>query len=184
MTNPATLLEKIMESIFDIFPHADRAFIMLRDKASRRDGPVLGRTRDACADIAGEFPVSRTIINTVVEKKQSILSSDAQKDDRFVAAAVDCEFFDTVAHVRAVYLQGRTFRRHQRRHHVGRHAFNSEDLAMLTSIAGQAAIAIKNADLFSAVEKETTFGATLSRYLSKDVVEGVIDGTIPLHARR
>jgi len=32
-----------------------------------------------------EFPVSRTIINTVVEKKQSILSSDAQKDGRFIA---------------------------------------------------------------------------------------------------
>jgi class 3 adenylate cyclase len=60
------------------------------------------------------------------------------------------------------------------------HSFSAEDLAMLTSIAGQAAIAIKNAHLFVAVEKETRVRATLSRYLSKDVVEGVIDGTIPL----
>jgi class 3 adenylate cyclase len=60
------------------------------------------------------------------------------------------------------------------------HAFNVEDLAMLTSIAGQAAIAIKNADLYITVEKETQTRTLLSRYLSPDVVEGVIQGTIPL----
>ena len=61
-----------------------------------------------------------------------------------------------------------------------RHAFSADDLAMLTSIAGQAAIAIKNADLYAAVEKETQVRTQLSRYLSPDVVEGVIDGTVPL----
>jgi class 3 adenylate cyclase len=61
-----------------------------------------------------------------------------------------------------------------------RHAFSTDDLAMLTSIAGQAAIAIKNAELFTAVEKETQTRTQLSRYLSPDVVEGVLDGTIPL----
>jgi class 3 adenylate cyclase len=61
-----------------------------------------------------------------------------------------------------------------------RHAFSADDLAMLTSIAGQAAMAIKNADLYTAVEKETQVRTQLSRYLSPDVVEGVIDGTVPL----
>ena len=52
---------------------------------------------------------------------------------------------------------------------------------MLASIAGQAAIAIKNADLFTVIDKETQVRTKLSRYLSKDLVEGVLDGTIPLH---
>ncbi len=181
LTKPETLLEKIMESIFDIFPHADRAFIMLRDKASREMVPVLGRTRDGVREMQEEFPVSRTIINMVVEKKQSILSSDAQKDGRFVAQqsivnlsirSLMCAPFICKEELLGVISVDTM---------SGLHAFNSEDLAMLTSIAGQAAIAIKNADLFSAVEKETNLRATLSRYLSKDVVEGVIDGTIPLH---
>jgi adenylate cyclase len=179
LTKPEALLEKIMESIFDIFPHADRAFIMLRDKASREMIPVLGRTRGAQA--SEDFPISRTIINAVVEKKQSILSSDAQKDGRFVSGqsivslsirSLMCAPFickDELLGVISVDTMS------------GLHAFNSEDLAMLTSIAGQAAIAIKNADLFSAVEKETNLRAKLSRYLSKDVVEGVISGAIPLH---
>jgi adenylate cyclase len=154
---------------------------MLRDKASREMAPVLGRTRDGAREMQEDFPVSRTIINTVVEKKQSILSSDAQKDGRFIAQqsivslsirSLMCAPFICKEELLGVISVDTM---------SGLHAFNSEDLAMLTSIAGQAAIAIKNADLFGAVEKETNLRATLSRYLSKDVVEGVIDGTIPLH---
>jgi len=179
LEKPGALLDKIMSSIFDMFPHADRAFIMLRDKATGELAPALGRSRDASAP-QGEFPVSRTIINAVVEKKQSILSSDAQKDGRFAAGlsivnlsirSLMCAPFvckdellgvislDTMSSLRA---------------------FTSDDLAMLTSIAGQAAVAIKNAELYTAVEKETQVRTQLSRYLSPDVVEGVIDGTVPL----
>jgi class 3 adenylate cyclase len=60
------------------------------------------------------------------------------------------------------------------------HAFHSIDLEMLTGIASQAAIALKNAVLFNAVEKESRIRTQLSRYLSKDVVEGILDGSISL----
>jgi adenylate cyclase len=180
LAKPEALLEKIMNSIFDMFPHADRAFIMLRDKATGKLAPAMGSARDGGKQESEEFPVSRTIINTVVEKKQSILSSDAQKDGRFASQqsivnlsirSLMCAPFickgellgvisvDTMSH---------------------RHAFSADDLAMLTSIAGQAAIAVKNAELYTAIEKETQTRTQLSRYLSPDVVEGVLDGTIPL----
>jgi class 3 adenylate cyclase len=180
LTKPEALLEKIMESIFDVFPQADRAFIMLRDSTGKELAPAFGRSRNRAPGGQEDFPISRTIINAVLEKKQSILSSDAQTDGRFSARqsivnlsirSLMCAPFickdellgiisiDTVSNART---------------------FNSQDLSMLTSIAGQAAIALKNADLFVAIEKETHVRAQLSRYLSKDVVEGVIDGTIPL----
>lgn len=180
ITKPETLLEKIMESIFDIFPHADRAFIMLRDPESGEMVPKLGRSRGSKTG-QEEFPVSRTIINTVVDKKQSILSSDALKDGRFGAQmsvmslsirSLMCApfmFKDELLGIISVDCMS------------GLHSFVHEDLAMLTSIAGQAAIAIKNSDLFSVIDKETQVRTKLSRYLSKDIVEGVIDGTIPLH---
>ena len=180
LTKPSGLLEKIMESIFDIFPHANRAFILLSDKATGEMVPRLGRSRSSAQGVTGDFAISRTIINTVVEKKQSILSSDAQKDDRFAVQesivkfsirSLMCAPFicrDELLGIISVDTMS------------SRHAFNSEDLAMLTSIAGQVAIAIKNADLFTAVEKESQLRSTLSRYLSRDVVEGVIDGSIPL----
>jgi len=119
---------------------------------------VLGRTRDGAREMREEFPVSRTIINTVVEKKQSILSSDAQKDGRFIAQqsnrqpsirSLMCSPFVCKEELLGVISVDTK---------SGLHAFNSEDLAMLTSIAGQAAIAIKNADLFSDVEKKRISG--------------------------
>ena len=181
LTNPDALLEKIMESIFDMFPNADRAFIMLKDRASGELVPMLGRTRSGIVDNKEDFPVSRTILSTVIEKKQSILSSDAQKDDRFsvqrsivdlsIRSLMCAPFICKDELLGIISLDTMS----------SLHSFNPEDLAMLTSIAGQAAIAIKNAHLFVAIEKETHVRATLSRYLSKDVVEGVIDGTIPLH---
>ncbi|MEI6425120.1 MAG: adenylate/guanylate cyclase domain-containing protein, partial [Lentisphaerota bacterium] len=180
VTKPELLLEKIMESIFDIFPHADRAFIMLRDPVSGEMVPKSGRSRGAEAR-QEEFPVSRTIISTVVDKKQSILSSDALKDERFGAQmsiislsirSLMCApfmFKDEMLGIISVDCIS------------GLYSFVQEDLAMLTSIAGQVAIAIKNAHLFTAIDKETRLRTKLSRYLSKDVVEGVLDGTIPLH---
>jgi class 3 adenylate cyclase/pSer/pThr/pTyr-binding forkhead associated (FHA) protein len=187
LTKPSGLFEKIMESIFGIFPHANRAFILLSDKASGEMVPRLGRSRSSATPgasatgVAEDFAISRTIIKTVVEKKQSILSSDAQKDDRFAVQesivklsirSLMCAPFicrNELLGIISVDTMSSS------------HAFNSDDLAMLTSIAGQVAIAIKNADLFTAVEKESRLRSTLSRYLSRDVVEGVIDGTIPLH---
>ena len=179
LEKPGALLEKIMSSIFDMFPHADRAFIMLRDKATHELAPALGRSRDP-SRAQEDFPVSRTIISAVVDKKQSILSSDAQKDGRFVSQqsivnlsirSLMCAPFVCKNELLGVISLDTM---------SSLHAFTSDDLAMLTSIAGQAAIAIKNAELYTAVEKETQVRTQLSRYLSPDVVEGVIDGTIPL----
>jgi adenylate cyclase len=180
LTKPDALLDKIMESIFDVFPKADRAFIMLRDKTGKELTPKLGRSRDGKVREGENFPMSRTIISAVIEKKRSILSSDAQTDERFSTTqsivnlsirSLMCAPFickDELLGVISVDTVS------------GARTFDSQDLAMLTSIACQAAIALKNADLFSAIEKETHVRAQLSRYLSKDVVEGVIDGTIPL----
>jgi adenylate cyclase len=180
LTNPDAVLEKIMESIFDMFPNADRAFIMLKDPLNGEMLPVLGKSRSGLENAQEDFPVSRTIINTVIEKKQSILSSDAQKDDRFsvqqsivqlsIRSLMCAPFICKDELLGIISLDTMS----------NLHSFNADELAMLTSIAGQAAIAIKNSHLFVAVEKETRVRATLSRYLSRDVVEGVIDGTIPL----
>jgi adenylate cyclase len=179
LTKPEALLAKVMDSIFDMFPNADRAFIMLRDAASRELVPAMGRNRDTESPTR-EFPISRTIISTVVEKKQSILSSDAQKDGRFASrhSIVDLSIRSLMC---APFIcQGELLGIISVDTMSSKHVFSADDLAMLTSIAGQAAIAIKNAELYTAVEKETQVRTQLSRYLSPDVVEGVIDGTIPL----
>jgi adenylate cyclase len=181
LTKPEGLLEKIMESIFDIFPHASRAFILLADKTSGEMVPRLGRSRSAAPGVSEDFAISRTIIKTVVEKKQSILSSDAQSDDRFSVRESIVKFSIRSLMCAPFICRDELLGIISVDTMLSSHTFNAEDLAMLTSIAGQVAIAIKNADLFAAIEKESRLRSTLSRYLPRDVVEGVIDCTIPLH---
>ncbi len=177
---PDTLAERIMSVIFDLFPHADRAFIMVREPATGELQPLAARSRDSKAPSTGEFPVSTTVLQTVTEERQSILLSDALSDQRFAEQqsivnlsirSLMCAPFICKEELLGV-IGVDTISRQK--------AFSTDDLSMLTGVASQAAIALKNADLYSAVENETQIRTQLSRYLSRDVVEGVIGGTIPL----
>jgi adenylate cyclase len=178
--NPEDLSEKIMDGIFDLFPNADRAFVMLRDAKTGELIPVSGRKRTD-NDAREDFPISKTIIQTVIKQKQAILSSDAQRDQRFAEKhsvvnlsirSLMCTPFVCKDEILGVLFVDTISRQR---------AFNSNDLEMISGIASQAAIALKNAELFQVLEKEVRVRTQLSRYLSKDVVEGIIDGTIPFH---
>ncbi|MCX7727102.1 MAG: FHA domain-containing protein, partial [Chitinispirillaceae bacterium] len=177
---PEELAEKIMAHIFDVFPKADRAFIVVWDKKKAELKPLAAQSRIGMKGKGNSFPVSRTILNTVIEKRQSIMLSDALSDSRFSSqkSIVDlsirslmCAPFickDEILGVIGVDTMTR------------QKAFTEEDLLMLTGIASQAAIALKNAELYSALEKETKIRTQLSRYLSSDIVEGIIKGNISL----
>ena len=174
------LLEKIMDSIFDVFPQADRSFIMLYASDGTGMKPAAGKRRNADCGLDEDFEVSQTIINSVVQKKQSVLSSNALQDERFVGGQSIADFsIQSLMYVPFIHkdeilgiITVDTTSREK--------AFNKDDLAMLTGIAAQAAIALKNAQLYNAIEKETQQRTQLSRYLSTDIVEGILDGTIPL----
>ncbi|MBN2713402.1 MAG: FHA domain-containing protein, partial [Planctomycetes bacterium] len=180
ITGRDKLLNMIMDNIFDVFPQADRSFILLKDYESGQMVPIVGKSRQEKIGQQDEFPISKTIIKAVIEEKRSILSNDAQDDDRFSAQqsivdlsirALMCAPFiykDEILGIINVDTMSRM------------DSFDSDDLAMLTGIAAQAAIAIKNTHLLQDIEKETQTRAQLSRYISPDVVEGVLDGSIPL----
>lgn len=181
VTRTDELLDRIMASIFDIFPHADRACVLLRDRKTQEMVPVKARKCGTESEEGVEqFPLSRTIIDTVVREKRSVLSSDAQDDDRFKAQqsivtlsirSLMCAPFVCKNELVGVITIDTL---------SAAQAFTNNDLAMLTGIAAQAAIAIKNAELYEEIQAQTQIRTQLSRYLSPDVVEGVLDGRIPV----
>jgi adenylate cyclase len=171
---------RIMDSIFDMFPAADRCFIMLRDPETGDIRPAVARIREADETVHGSITVSSTIVNMVIENRQAALSSDVASDKRFGAqqsivnlALTSMMCAPLICKDELLGLIGLDTSSPTR-------AFNADDLSMLTGLAAQAAVAVKNAELFAAVERETRMRAHLSRYLSSDVVEGVLDGTIPV----
>lgn len=138
------LLPEILNRLFDIFPGAERAFIMLLDEKGDNLIPKAVKRRHARDN--EEITVSRTILNEVMTRRHAALSRDAMADARFLSGQSVANFGirsmmcapllwrgDTLG---IVYLDAQTFG-----------AFGKADLELLTGIAGQAAMALGNARL-------------------------------------
>jgi hypothetical protein len=75
------VLPRLLEGLFDIYPQADRAFVLLVDSDSGRlllrAKKFRGRRED------GPPRLSVTVLDTVMETRRAILSNDLQADERF-----------------------------------------------------------------------------------------------------
>lgn len=176
------LVQSIMDGIFDIFPHADRSFILLGNDKDSELLPVAARQKIKLQQRQSDtFPISRTVIKMIVNTRKSMLISDAQGDDRFATKKSIIDYSIRSLMCSPIICKNELLGVIGVDTTSKDHAFDKDDLAMITGIATQAAIALKNSQLYNAVEKETEKRTQLSRYLSKDVVEGILDGKIPLH---
>ncbi len=166
------LLERILNHVFRTFPRADKAFILLKaDDGSGRLVPRAVRTRDGRE--ADPVAVSSTLIQRVMERKESILSSDAQSDFAAIESVVDLNIQSIVCvplicqgeAVGVIHL-----------HSTGRRgAFQEDDLHLLTSIGNQAAVRVKNAQLYERVEEETRVRRDFQRYVSPAIAEQIVN---------
>ena len=146
------VLNRVMDEVVAV-TRAERGFVTLREA----DGnPVfrVARGMDQSTIDDPQFQISRSVVERVADEGQPVLTSDAQRDDRFrlresvmslrlrSILCVPLRVKDKVLGV--VYVDNRL--------HVG--IFTQADLELLTSIASSAAIAIENARLYQvAVEK-------------------------------
>lgn len=161
-TNLARMLEldrvlpKILESLFKIFPQADRGFVVLKDPSSGQLVVKAMETRNP-DDVQGAR-LSRTILNQAMKDAKAILSADAGEDRRF-------------SHSESVAgLQIRSLMCAPLVGHDGvslgviqidtldvRQQFSQDDLDVLASVAAQAALAVDNATLHASVLKQRDF---------------------------
>jgi phosphoserine phosphatase RsbU/P len=154
---------RILDSLMELFPQAERLFLILVDPGTKR----LVRKASCCrpgrrgqfsstipADEA-QLSISRSIVNHVLVQKKAVLSQDASTDKNLPTSAsiadlkirsVMCVPLLTPDGQALGILQLDTSDRKQ---------FAQEDLDVLTAVAGQAAISIQNASLHeSLLERE------------------------------
>ncbi len=143
------LAQRIMALIFDIFPSAERAFILLREPGNTEYLPVAARQRHGSLDRDETIPVSRTILNEVVEQKQSILSHDAQGDTRFGSRESIANLSIRSVMSAPLLVEDEVLGIMQVDNSSDARAFSSEDLQVLTGICAQTAIALKNFQLYA-----------------------------------
>ena len=179
--NRDQLMEDIMDSIFDVFPQADRGFLMLRDdnKTNVLNTKAV-RTRASSTENREGLTVSRTIVGLALNEGKAILSSDAIHDERFASgdsvlnlqirslACVPMVHADECIGVIQMDTKDQSKK------------FVQDDLSLLQGIARQAAIAIKNSKLLEAIENETAKRTSLQRFLSPALVEKVMNEELDL----
>ena len=189
--DPHKLLNTCLDKLFEVFPQADRGIIVLYSEdgllpetlTPEKDlGVTLDRRKGAMTKVKfrtassvqdNEIKLSRTVVNRVRANRQSELQSDATGD----AAGMSMARFEIKSLMCAPLLIGKddlgiiqleTKSRQQ--------AFNPDDLSVVTAIAGQVAVAIRNSDNALRAADAAAQRQNLSRFLSPQLVEQVIKG--------
>ncbi len=146
-----TVLDQVMDAIIQL-TSAERGFLMLRDD----DGQVevtAARNFDQQTLSSDKFKYSRTIANQVLDTGASVVTTNAAEDPRYarqesVIGQALRSIMATPLRVRGtviglIYVDNGAV--------AG--MFEHEDLAVLDAFAGQAAVAIDNAQLFSVTDQ-------------------------------
>ncbi|MEX0716345.1 MAG: SpoIIE family protein phosphatase [Planctomycetaceae bacterium] len=150
----AAMLPRILDTLFSVFPYADRGSILLKDPATGRMRPACQKHRRDTEDAT--VRLSRTILARVLEEKTGILSADAASDSRFQASASISDLtIRSMMCVPMLGLDGEPLGVVNLDTQNALNQFQPDDLELLMAVAGQAALSYESARLLSAyVEKQ------------------------------
>ena len=146
------MLDKVAETLLSVYQDVERVCILLKEKnGSSRFEPKIIKTRPDLPP--GPFRLSRSIVSKSAREEMCILAADARSDDRFLASqsimsmkirSVMCAPLISKGSVLGViYLDNRK----------APNLFDDDDLALLSALAGQSAVAIENSQLYEEVQK-------------------------------
>lgn len=140
------LLPRILDTLFGIFPGADRGCILLKDPGTGAMVPRAIKHRRPGEDES--VKLSRTILNKVLTEKTGILSADAANDDRFQASESISNFtIRSMMCVPLLGLDGEPLGVINIDTQNPLRQFKAEDLDVLFAVAGQAALSYESARL-------------------------------------
>ncbi len=164
------VLPQVLKSLFKIFVQADRGFIVM-ETPDKKLVPRWVRVRRE--DVNDTLRISRTIIRHVMESKEAILSADAASDERFEMSQSIADFrIRSMMCAPLLDSEGNPFGALQIDTLDQRHRFTKEDLELLVSTAGQAAIAIQSAQMHEAALRQREM--TRDMQLAHEVQHGFL----------
>ena len=140
-------LEQIVALVFEAVP-ADRCLLMMRDEGSEELRVAVARLRDRVGEV-GEIRVSRNVLDEVVMRGKSVLTSDAQHDPRFASGTVVLQGIRSVLAV-PLGVADQVFGIIYADSPIADGRFTEDHLKLLTTLASVAAIRVENARLAEA----------------------------------
>ncbi|MBT4816448.1 MAG: FHA domain-containing protein, partial [Lentisphaerae bacterium] len=177
-TEEARIVPDILQCLLDIFTQASRAFVLMGDTA---DSLVeKGRLSRSQRSDTGQRGVSRTILCTVMDRREAVLSLDAARDERFSLGesiiqqnihSMMCA--PLIAHqeiLGAIEVDSLTVS----------DPFAKQDLDLLVGVASQMALYLRNLNLAERAARDRAQRRQLERFFSPAVARQVIDGDLSL----
>ncbi len=171
-----TLLPKILDTLFNIFRYADRGCILLKDEQSGQMVPRAMRHRREDED--STVRLSRTVVSKVLEEKTGILSADAAMDAAFSGSESIADInIRSMMVVPLLGLDGEVLGilSIDSQNTLGQ--FTSDDLDILMTVAGQAALSYENARLVQAYAEKQKQDAELN--IAKTVQQALLPKELP-----
>ncbi len=142
-----TILPKILDTLFRIFPGSDRGVILLKDDTTGKFLPAAQKNRGSNEDES--VKLSKTILNKVLTEKTGILSADAASDKQFSAAeSISSLAIRSVMCVPMLNLEGEPIGVINLDTQNPVSQFKQDDLELLLAVAGQSALTVANAQLY------------------------------------
>ncbi|HYE07833.1 MAG TPA: adenylate/guanylate cyclase domain-containing protein [Planctomycetota bacterium] len=173
------VFDGILETLFEVFPQADRGFLMIGEKAERLE-PKAMRSRGK--GVTENLHVSMSICKKAMETRTAILFDDQKSNDfNHGMSIVSLKIRSAMTIPLMVnedvlgLLQIDTPEKDK--------AFTKDDLELALAVSQQAAIALHNALLLSKVEHETTVRNNLMRFLPGPLVDQALNGQFDLGGR-
>ncbi len=172
------LLRDIVRRMFKLIS-ADRCAILLLTPDGKTLEPRV--VMEKGGGVPSEaMPLSQTVLDEVITQKKAILSTDAITDGRFQAAASIVALNMRSAMCVPVTYEDELFGALHADSLLHTGAFEKKDLQILTSVASQVAVALKNVSLVQQIQKEVETRALLGRLLSPNLVEEVVAGKLDM----
>ncbi len=167
------VLSRVLDLAFEAFP-IDRGFILLSDETGELVCE-LARVKDRVQfRPAGEVPVSRTMLRSVMQERVALVTFDAQADQRLSGGesirlhqirSAMCAPLWSNDQIMGVIQVDSPFQ-------VG--AFGERDLDVLTTLANYVAVAVERIRFARKAEFEKLVRTRLERYHSPAVIEEVL----------
>jgi sigma-B regulation protein RsbU (phosphoserine phosphatase) len=146
-----TVLNQVMDAVIDL-TKAERGYLVLLDERGGHSVQVA-RNIDQDTIRSMEFAFSSSVVEEVLRSDRSVLTNNAQTDERFSLNTSVTMFRLTSIMAAPLRIRGKVIGVLYVDNRVFAGQFSQQKLEMLEAFAGQAAIAIHNAKLFGQTDE-------------------------------
>ena len=167
--DPNEVLNRVMDKIIEI-TGAERGYLMLHNEETGELEHKVARNLDKETLEKESFQVSRTIVNTVAETGESVVTTNAQADPRFQSQESVIGYSLRSILCVPLRVKGKSIGVVYADNRIRSGLFGERELNVLITFANQAAVAIDNARLFERV--------TSQKKLMDDILRSITSGVI------